>query len=106
MLQIRNRVFLLPAGLLLVALIPLPYGYYNFLRVVISAFAAWIIYIEYSANREMNGWAWTWVCVLALFNPIVPVHLNRFIWFFFNLSAAALFYFYAAQDRTAKPPVP
>ncbi|WP_409565960.1 DUF6804 family protein [Rhizobium leguminosarum] len=38
----RNNLILVPVALLFVALLPLPYGYYTFLRLVIAASAAYL----------------------------------------------------------------
>lgn len=90
----RNLIFL-PVAILVLAVLPLPYGYYGLVRVLTSIVAAWFIFIEFDKNKAMTGWAWIWACVLVLFNPIIPIHLTRFIWFFFDLGTAGLMYVYA-----------
>jgi FtsH-binding integral membrane protein len=84
-------VWLIPAVLMAIATARLPYGYYTFLRIVtcgagiLFAFAAW--------NRGQTGQILAIVTVLLaiLFNPILPVHLARTIWFKLNLLGAAVF---------------
>jgi hypothetical protein len=74
-----------------VATARLPYGYYTFLRSVtcvagiLFAFAAW--------NGGAIGRALAVVTVLLaiLFNPILPVHLTRAIWFYLNILGAVIF---------------
>ena len=43
-LRHHPSVWLLLAGLLVAALLPWPYGYYNFLRITVCAVTAWLAY--------------------------------------------------------------
>jgi hypothetical protein len=55
-----------------------PYGYYTFLRFVVcgvTAYGAW-----FSAEIEKQGWAWCLGIIAVLFNPIIPIYLNKEIW--------------------------
>lgn len=76
---------------LLLAVAPLPYGYYTLLQLVVmfgASFLAWQgLQQRQSANAEVSAFdllAW-------LFNPIIPVRLTRELWMFIDLGAAALF---------------
>lgn len=89
----NNRPHLIPAlssaVMLLGAIAPLPYGYYQLLRWVICGVA---IFTAVSAYRWGKTWAtWLFGVVAALFNPIVPIHLTREIWQPIDLAAALLF---------------
>lgn len=75
---------------LLIAVLPMPYGYYQLLRIgVCLAFAA-LAYDAHSRGRP--ALYWLWLCGLALlYNPILRVHFERETWAILNvLTAAAL----------------
>jgi hypothetical protein len=98
-----NLVWLIPAALLVAALIPWPYGYYVFLRLIVAGCAAFLAYWSYQRTDRMNAWAVTMTAVAILFNPLIPVHLNRELWALLDLAGAAVFgaHFYF-EGRTAK----
>ncbi len=80
--NMRNRPHLIPAliaaGLLLGAIAPLPYGYYQMLRWVVGGIAIYMAYKSYSWEKR---WAtWIFGIVAVLFNPVVPIHLTKEIW--------------------------
>ena len=77
------------AFLLLIAIFPLPYGYYIFLRLVTCGMAAFIAFIA-------HGWGikwvmWVFILIAILFNPIVPIHLTKEIWQFIDIVCAIIF---------------
>lgn len=82
---------LIAAIMLLLAVAPLPYGYYQALRWVVCGIA---IYIAVSAYRWDRKWAtWIFVAVAVLFNPIVPIHLSREVWLPIDSIGSLLFGF-------------
>ncbi len=86
-----RRLFLVPAALLLLAVLPLPYGYYTFVRLVALAASVVAIWLFY---REAGNVEWRQVAVgliALLFNPILPVHLSRELWQLLDVLAAAVF---------------
>lgn len=80
----------IPAALLLAAIMPLPYGYYIALRLVVCIAAAWLAVLDYQRTATVTPWVIGLGVVAILFNPVVPVHLTREIWFFLNIATAAL----------------
>lgn len=77
-----TRPHLIPAliatAVLLGALAPLPYAYYQMLRFVVAGIA---IYIAYQAYSWEKSWAtWLFGAIAILFNPLIPIHLTREIW--------------------------
>jgi hypothetical protein len=82
---------LIAAVMLLVAVAPLPYGYYQALRWVVCGIA---IYIAVSAYRWDRKWAtWTFSAVAVLFNPISPIYLSREVWLPIDVVGSLLFGF-------------
>lgn len=84
-------IWLAPAGLLLAALLPLPYGFYTLLRLVVSAAAAYLAYREYEVDRSLSIWVMVFVGILLLFNPLVPVHLSKEVWVPIDIGTSVLF---------------
>lgn len=86
------------AGLLLLALLPWPYGYYVFLRWVVCGAAlltAWDI-LRY---RSASIGGWLMIGCAVLYNPLVPVHLKREVWMVVNVVTAALFWWVNSSGR-------
>ena len=74
------------ATLLLWALARHPYGYYTLLRFVVCGVTAYGAYLAVGFKKA--GWAWVLGCVAVLFNPVIPLHLNREIWSFIDIGVA------------------
>ena len=92
-MNIRPHMFpaLIAAIMLLVAIAPLPYGYYQFLRWVICGIAIYIAVIGY---RWKKTWAtWVFGAIAVLFNPIIPIHLSREVWLPIDCVGSLLFGF-------------
>lgn len=64
--------------MLVAAVAPLPYGYYTLLRIVVTATLAWGAFVAYSDGRLVLPWALGLGALL--FNPFIPVHLDKEIW--------------------------
>jgi hypothetical protein len=75
------------AIILIVALERLPYGYYTLLRFLVCGVTA---YGAYLSVGELNktGWAWSFGVLAVLFNPFVPIHLNRGAWAVIDIAVA------------------
>lgn len=74
------------AAILFVAVAPLPYGYYQFVRLAATVGFGWA---AWAASRN-NADGHLVICVGAalLFNPVVPVHLSRPVWMVADIVAA------------------
>ena len=89
----KGRPHLVPALIvaimLVVAIAPLVYGYYQLLRWVTCGVA---VFIAIMAYRWGKLWAtWVFGLVAVLFNPIWPIYLARGIWRPVDLACAVLF---------------
>lgn len=85
------KLFLLfCAGLLLVATLKLPIGYYTFLRIVISIGAIAVIVSQ--LKNKFDIWCVIFIAILILFNPFKPIFLyKKGIWMPLDLIASAIF---------------
>jgi hypothetical protein len=79
------------AALLIIATGRLPYGYYQFIRIVTILTALYALYISFSVNKKMNFWIWIFGLIIILFNPIFPFALERSGWFYADLITALIF---------------
>jgi hypothetical protein len=66
-----------------------PYGYYIFLRIIVcmTAFMLWATF----AGLERPKFVVLFLSLCILYNPIIPIHLNREIWTVINLGTIAAF---------------
>ena len=93
----RNVVAVISVFMLLLAIPRLPYGYYIFLRWVVSLsalFSAWVAH-----SLEKRSWVIVMGGIAILFNPIVPVHLTKETWVVIDLIVAVLFLISIFQIR-------
>ena len=91
--NMRRRPHLIPAlivaVMLLVAVAPLPYVYYQFLRWVTCGVG---VFIAFQAYRWKKIWGiWLFGLIAVLFNPIAPIHLTKAIWQPIDCVSAVLF---------------
>lgn len=98
-----KKFLLIPIALLVLGALPLPYGYYTFLRIIVTFAAVWLTFVQYDSAKTMTGWAWVFVCMAALFNPFVPVYLSKTVWVVFDLIAAGVIGLYMSRGELVKP---
>lgn len=66
-----------------------PYGYYIFLRWIITASAIFLVWVAY--NLKKTFWVVLMGIVAILFNPIIPIHLDKGTWVIIDFVVAILF---------------
>ena len=87
--------FLIPIILLFLApLISFPYGFYTFLRIIISLTSAIIIYQCYKNFNGINEYSIIFTLTLILYNPLIPIYLSREMWLPINFATSGI-YLYA-----------
>jgi hypothetical protein len=79
---LEKRPHLIPcivaAAMLLLALAPWPYGYYQLLRFVVCGVAVYVAVMSYNWHKIWAVWLFGFIAVL--FNPLIPIHLSRELW--------------------------
>ncbi|GAF92770.1 unnamed protein product [marine sediment metagenome] len=90
-IDLHPAVWLVPAGALLIALLPLPYGFYTLMRLVVCGAAIILAYQEYLLHNQMSGWLVIFAVLALLFNPLIPIYLTREIWAPIDIGAAIIF---------------
>ena len=92
---LEKRPHLIPciiaAIMLFLALAPLPYGYYQILRIVVCGAAAYVAFMAYNWHKNLATWLFGFIVVL--FNPLIPIHLSRELWQLIDLICAILLIF-------------
>ncbi len=85
----KKNWYVLCSIMLGVAILPImPYGYYEFLRLVICGVSLWQICVQYKKNNVFP----VVLCLIALlYNPVFSVHLSREIWTVLNVLTLVYF---------------
>lgn len=85
----KNWYLYIPVALLLVAILNLPYGYYEMLRIVITVFA--VFFAFKLSTIKQNGLMLIMIAIIVLFNPISPMHLDKGLWMILDVVSAIVF---------------
>ena len=65
-----------------------PYGYYVLLRWVCCGVFAYLAVQAFAQGK--SGWVWVLGVSAAIYNPVLRVHLTRFIWSIVNVASIAI----------------
>lgn len=85
-----RTLLLICTGLLLLALVDLPIGYYTLLRIVVTIVAVTVVVTEF--ENGINFWVITFGLIAIIFNPLIPVYLeDKSTWMPIDLITAILF---------------
>jgi hypothetical protein len=88
--QVATAVRVIAGVMLLLALGSWEYSFYQLLRIVVcgaSAFLAWHLF-----ENKQTGWAWAFVVLAVVFNPVAPIYLAKETWQMIDFAAAILFF--------------
>jgi len=79
--------------LLLLTFFSWPYGFYTFLRIVVTGAAIYYGYYIYEHNltEKLNFWFWGLIVITILFNPIFPIYLNKATWGILDILTVVFF---------------
>lgn len=95
------KSFCILSGALLILAIPywLPYEFYTLLRWIVCIASIFVGYEFYKS--KLNGWAFVFGALAYLFNPLLPVYLNKGTWILIDLISAILFFIagYSAKKK-------
>lgn len=80
----KNYIWLIPCIMILIALVDMPYGYYKLLRFIVCGFCIFLTVQEAKVENQ-NKWVWIIGATALLYNPFIPIHLDRDTWQFVNL---------------------
>ena len=87
----KDIFWIAPIVVLVIALFPLPIGYFTLSRLVVSACA--LYYAIQFHKRKNITYTWIYGFLVVLYNPIIPIYLyEKFIWIVVNLITIYIFY--------------
>ena len=76
-----KKIYLINAIVVMIAIFPLPIGYYTFTRIVVFISMTLLIYYYKTKNKSVSNNIIIYALIGILFNPIIPIYLhNSFIW--------------------------
>ncbi|HOY47267.1 MAG TPA: hypothetical protein PLZ05_01530 [Alphaproteobacteria bacterium] len=84
----KQSWFVVVCVLLGIALLPLPYGYYQFLRWVVCGVSVYVLINQYNKKSDLS---FGLIISAILYNPISTIHLDKIIWSVINI--ITIFYF-------------
>lgn len=76
------------AIMLLIALGSLSYSYYIALRWIVAIVSAISAFDAF--GKQKTGWAWVFITLVIIFNPIIPVYLTKQIWAPIDIASAII----------------
>ncbi len=85
-----RSVWLFPAAVVAIGALPLPYGYYMFVRVVVCVTSGLLAWATYHGAARYRLWVILLGAIALLFNPIAPAHMGKQAWVVTDLAAAAM----------------
>ena len=97
-IEFMKLICVLCAVVLLLAFLPMPSLYYKALRVVVSVGAIAVLTQEFQRDVSLLGI--TFIAVLLVFNPIMPIYLyKKILWMPLDFATALLFLVYAYKHQ-------
>lgn len=85
----HKAIYIIPAVMMAAAVLPMPYGYYLFLRLVAVVAAGWIAMYLWSADKP--AWSIMMGCLALLYNPLIRISFDREVWAPLNIITAIMF---------------
>ena len=98
------KLLCIASGVLLLLAIPSiwPYDFYILLRWFISISSIIVAYGFYKS--KLTGWTFVFGAIAFLFNPLIPIYLNKSSWVGIDLICAILFFLaaYSVKKKEKK----
>ena len=90
-LKQKDIFWLAPIIVLIIAILPLPIGYYTLSRLVVCGSSIYFAYNFFNKKDVTRTWIFGFFAVL--YNPVVPVYLyEKIIWTIVNIITIVVFY--------------
>ena len=95
-----QKIQLAGASLLLLCILPLPYGFYTIVRIVTTIISAYLAYEYYTQYKK--GLAITFSIVAVLFQPFIKFALGREIWLIVDILVGGFLLALVFKDKLIK----
>lgn len=99
-LNTTQKIQLAGASLLLLCILPLPYGFYTIVRIVTTIISAYLAYGYYTQHQK--GLAITFSIVAVLFQPFIKFTLDREIWLIVDILVGGFLLALVFKDKLIK----
>ncbi|WP_038336246.1 DUF6804 family protein [Empedobacter falsenii] len=87
-----KKLFLVNAIVLALACLPMPYGFYTFIRFVVCLISSLIVY-NYFIKKKPFDQIIILSLIAILFNPVFPIFLNnKWLWILIDLGLSIYFF--------------
>lgn len=98
---LTKHIWVMMAILLLLCLLPMPYGYYTLIRFVAMIIFGYSAYTYYKEQKE--GLMVTMIALAILFQPLLSISLGRTMWNIIDIAIAIfLLYLWYKEQLTTK----
>ena len=95
-----SLVLIIPAILLIIApIISFPYGFYTFLRLVVTITAIIAVVSSLKNEGTVNEMSIIFGLIAILYNPLIPIYLSREIWMPINFITSGIYFFFLFKVR-------
>lgn len=87
------KFFVLPiiiAIVLFISIADLPYGFYTFMRIVVPLLSVIYLYFAYMDKEEFNLMLIPNIIITILWNPILPVYMDKGTWVLIDIIAGVV----------------
>jgi hypothetical protein len=97
------QAYLVIGAVLLLAVAPMPYGYYTLVKILVCGFSAVLAYQNYkTANDSLSAWVWCFLIIAIAFNPLIPLHMQKEVWMVVDAVTGALFLWLTYETRQSR----
>ncbi len=85
-------------AMLFIGAMPLPYGYYTFLRLVICGVFAYAAFVSFKRKAKILPLVYGLLAIL--FNPLIKIHLPKEVWMVIDIGTGIFLLVTAKAIRT------
>lgn len=85
----QKKVKLLLGAFALLGVFSMPYGYYTFLRIIVTLGCAFLLLGR--DHEQGNIQIMVWIIIGVLFNPVIPIYLDRDLWKIIDIITSFIF---------------
>jgi len=97
MIAIPYKLLGLISALLFLAVAPMPYGFYIFTKIVVCGCAGLACYQLWDSGYK-GLWLYIWGVMTILFNPFIPISMQKKIWMIVDGLAGLIFAYSAYRS--------
>jgi hypothetical protein len=78
-------------GMILLGIFPMPYDYYDLLRLVVAVGLIYFLYQNWSSLSDDKKIFL--VLITVIFNPLIPLHFSKTVWMIIDLVCGGYVFF-------------